>query len=63
MTNRIPLRDGAGLPTRELPPMAEYNDEVSESVLAKLRALTVDLRDDDFEDVEPAAWPCNDVGE
>lgn len=62
MTNRIPQRDGAGLPTRELPPMADYNDEVSESVLMKLRALTSDFSNDDFEDVEQAAWPCSDVG-
>ncbi len=61
MTNRVPKRDHPTPPTRSLPPMAEYHDEVSETVLKKLAAVSEEHGDDEFEIVEGPAWHCSDV--
>ncbi|MFA7588215.1 MAG: hypothetical protein WCY11_18850 [Novosphingobium sp.] len=42
--------------------MAEYNDEVTPEIFAKLARVSSTHKDEDFEDVEPAAWACCDVG-
>lgn|GEM_PF-2012673 len=62
MANGIPRRDHTASPQRALPPMAEYNDEVTPEIFAKLARVSSTHKDEDFEDVEPAAWACCDVG-
>jgi len=62
MTNGIPKREFPTPPNRGLPPMAEYNDEVSEAVLKKLAAVSAKHSDDDFDVIEDLVWSCRDVG-